>query len=303
LPQAASSKTHQEDEYDALFLGYGSNDRDVAQRVLDMLWPSIGSDVTPLGFSLPAEEALALLHTAVEQHRTSSTHRQLLHMLVGYVPSVQHLAPSQLLPVVQRAMKLECVFDKRGCARVSGFETSLWQLDQLPAVRQIPSDALPGLLSAAMASGDSYSVSCVTSWSSFGKLEAEQLAELLEAAVQVEATHGTDICSYHIEQLLKVPSYRHVDAATITAAMLVVVKASSYNHVLQQLKQAGAAAHADVLLLVAMAGLKARNTYAVRCLLDLDQAGSEAANRFSAKDLSALLQAAIENGPGLFESL
>jgi hypothetical protein len=154
-----------------------------------------------------------------------------------------------------------------------------------------------------MASGDSYSVSCVTDWSSYGRLEVEQRAELLEAAVQVEATHGKEVCSYYIGQLLKAPLHQRLDAATITVAMLVVVKASVCSCVLQQLKQAGAAAHADVLLSAALAGVKARNTYGVSCLLDLDRAGSEAANRISAKGIFALLQAALATGPDIFKSL
>jgi hypothetical protein len=58
-----------------------------------------------------------------------------------------------------------------------------------------------------------------------------------------------------------------------------------------------------VLLPVALAGLKARSSYAVHCLLDLDHAGSEAANRFSTKGLFALLRTALETQPRIFDCL
>jgi hypothetical protein len=222
---------------------------------------------------------------------------------------VRQLTPSQLLPVVQRATELDSVVAKHQ----RGFEPppvhvysskggiSLFELDALPAVQQISSNALPGLLCAAMASGDSYSVFRVTSWPSFSKLAVEQLAELMKAAVRVEATFGKEVCSYYIGQLLKAPSYQLLDAATIKAVMPVVVQAYGCMEILQQLKQAGAAVHEDVLLPVAAAGLKTHKVAAVCCLLDLDRAGNEAANRFSAKGLCALLQAALENEPAVFE--
>jgi hypothetical protein len=106
-PQAASSKPLQEDVYDALYVGLGSSDCKVAQRAIDILMPSYGSGSTSLGFNMPAEEALALLHTAVEQYHTLDTHRELLLVLRCYVPIVRQLAPTQLLPVVQRAIELD----------------------------------------------------------------------------------------------------------------------------------------------------------------------------------------------------
>jgi hypothetical protein len=294
---------------DALFLGLGSSNQNIAQRALNVLMPGASLDPTSWDFSMPAEEALALLQTAVERYYTSHVHQQLLYVLVHQVPSVRQLTPSQLLPVVQRAMALDSVVAKhqRGSepppvhvySSMSGM--SLFELDRLPAVQQIPSDALPGLLRAAMASGDSYSVFRVTSWSSFSKLTVEQLAELIKAAVQVEATFGKEVCSYYIGQLLKAPSYQLLDAATITAAMLVVVQAYSGMEVFKQLKQADAAAHEDVLLPVAVAGMKTYKIAAVRCLLDLASAGNEAASRISAKGLCALLQTALEIEPVVFE--
>jgi hypothetical protein len=152
--------------YDALFLGLSSSDFSLAQRALDMLKPrGAGFNPTPLDVSLPAAEALAMLHTAMEQHYASDAHSQFLQVLVRHVPSVRQLTPTQLLPVVQHAAAVDAVVAKRcrgsappSYALTSGGGTSLSKLDELPAVQQIPSDALPGLLCAAMASSDSYSV-------------------------------------------------------------------------------------------------------------------------------------------------
>jgi hypothetical protein len=75
----------QEQVSDTLFLGLNSIDRDTAGRALDIVAPlSVSTGITPTSVvhSLPAGEAVALLHTAVERHCALSTHRQILRMLV-----------------------------------------------------------------------------------------------------------------------------------------------------------------------------------------------------------------------------
>jgi hypothetical protein len=67
---------------DALLLGLGSSNQNVAQRALDMLRPGASLNSTYQDFSLPAEEVLALLQTAVERYYTSNVHQQLLYVLV-----------------------------------------------------------------------------------------------------------------------------------------------------------------------------------------------------------------------------
>jgi hypothetical protein len=52
-----------------------------------------------------------------------------------------------------------------------------------------------------------------------------------------------------------------------------------------------------------LAAFQAGNEHAVRCLLDLEHAGSEATNRFSAKGFFALLRTAIETQTGIFDRL
>jgi hypothetical protein len=71
----------------------------------------------------------------------------------------------QLLPVVQRAVQLDAAISEDR----SAFGARMRVLVDLPAVQQIPADALPALLRAAIASNDCYSVSQFSSCQPFAR--------------------------------------------------------------------------------------------------------------------------------------
>jgi hypothetical protein len=246
--------------------------------------------------NLPADEALALLQTAVERHSTSRP--PALTQTVILLEDYPDIPVVQMLPVLLRALEL----DARVPPAAADEEPDpyqphlrLWQLISLPVFEQLSPDAAAGLLETAIKAGDRRSVLLL--WSSMQAVQAVSpagLSDLLQAA----AAAGD---AYSLRLLARLPAFHELQPAALAAAMMPAVKAGFETCViiLQESSAAAqlAAGECELLMDLLFAAVHADKPSMLPVLLELSP------TRINLKRLMLLLQAALQYCPAGFMCL
>jgi hypothetical protein len=225
-PRVLQLQVTEADLGDYLHLSFNSSSAKVPERAVKVLRVCNSA-------RLPASEALALLHTAVERSHGAilDSHVEVLKRIPGALNSLACLTTEQLQPVIQRC-----------CAtfHISSHRTIEYLL-ALPAAKQLPADAIVALVNMAlMKNWHSFDVCQFLQLPAAMHISPGELASIVEMAV---AAHNSTI----LIRLSQIPAYDHLEPAAAAAAMLVVAADGSMTS-LGQLLHSKSATGVDVLV-------------------------------------------------------
>uniref|UniRef100_A0A383WEQ8 Uncharacterized protein n=1 Tax=Tetradesmus obliquus TaxID=3088 RepID=A0A383WEQ8_TETOB len=282
---------------DVLYLSINGNNRSTPRAVNRLACTSRSTA------QLSTSEVLDLLRTAVERGHTYALSSILLRL--GILSCVAELTPEQLLPVMKRAIVLDAstscrTFDDSSPGYTDVPCYHLFGVLPLPAVQQLPADAVAALMSMALEVAACGNLKALCKLPAAKHIGPAQLSSIVVAAAAKEDDDS-------LKLLAEAAAFQQLQPAAAAAALQAAVRAGSTDLLTLLLNSTAVAAADDVLvpaLVLAMTvhQYKLSAQQVLSALLDkagvsmtLAPVAVEAAP-FSADGCCQVLAAALEGG-------